>query len=50
MGGGALGLVKFRCPSIGECQDRKTGVGGLVIRSGGGGMGKGAERENQERE
>jgi hypothetical protein len=29
MGGEALGPVKARCPSVGECQDRKAGVGGL---------------------
>jgi hypothetical protein len=28
----ALGLVKARCPSVGECQDRKAGVDGLVSR------------------
>jgi hypothetical protein len=27
---GALGLVKAQYPSIGECQDRQVGVGGLV--------------------
>jgi hypothetical protein len=30
MRGEALGLVKVRCPSIGGCQDREAGVGGLV--------------------
>ena len=30
MRGEALGLVKARCPSVGECQDRDAGVGGLV--------------------
>jgi hypothetical protein len=29
MRGEALGLVKARCPSVGECQDREAGVGGL---------------------
>jgi hypothetical protein len=32
MRGEALGLVKARFPSVGECQDRETGVGGLVSR------------------
>jgi hypothetical protein len=29
MGGEALGPVKVLCPSIGECQGQKAGVGGL---------------------
>jgi hypothetical protein len=32
MGGEALGSVKVQCPSVGECEDRETGVGGLVSR------------------
>jgi hypothetical protein len=32
MGGEALGPVKVLCPSIGECWDRETGVGGLMSR------------------
>jgi hypothetical protein len=36
MGGEALGPGKAQCPSVGECQDREVGVGGLVTR----GMGK----------
>ena len=32
VGGEALGPVKARCPSVGECQDREAGVGGLVSR------------------
>ena len=28
----ALGPVKDQCPTIGECQDREAGVGGLVSR------------------
>jgi hypothetical protein len=28
----ALGPVKAQCPSVGECQDREVGVGGLVSR------------------
>ena len=27
MGGEALGPVKTQCPSVGECQGRKVGVG-----------------------
>jgi hypothetical protein len=30
MGGKAVGPEKARCPSVGECQDREAGVGGLV--------------------
>jgi hypothetical protein len=32
MGGEALGLVKARCPSVEECQDREERVSGLVSR------------------
>ena len=32
MRGEALGPVKVLCPSIGECQGQKVGVGGLVSR------------------
>ena len=39
MGGEALGPVKAGCPSVGECQDREAGVGGLVIRRRGMGLG-----------
>jgi hypothetical protein len=28
----ALGPDKAGCPSVGECQDREAGVGGLVSR------------------
>jgi hypothetical protein len=31
-----LGLANFICPSTGECQGQKEGVGGLGIRVGGG--------------
>ena len=31
-GGKALGLEKALCSSIGECQDRKAGVVGLVSK------------------
>jgi hypothetical protein len=27
-----LGPVKAQCPSVGECQDKESGVGGLVSR------------------
>jgi hypothetical protein len=47
MRGEALGLVKARCPSVGECQDREAGVGGLVSK--GRGMGWGVQRGNEER-
>jgi hypothetical protein len=30
--------VKARCPSVGECQDRKARVGGLVNRERGDGI------------
>jgi hypothetical protein len=46
MRGVAVGLVKARCPSVGECQDRKAGVGGLGWVEGG--MG-GFQRGNEER-
>jgi hypothetical protein len=32
MGGEALGPVKARCPSVGECQDKEAGVCGLMSR------------------
>ena len=35
----ALGPVKARCPSVGGCQDREVGVGVLVSRGEGNGMG-----------
>jgi len=38
MGGEALGPVKVLCPSIGECQDQKAGVGGLGSRGRGRGL------------
>jgi hypothetical protein len=34
MGGGALGLEKIICSSIGECQGQEAGVGGLGSRAG----------------
>ena len=39
MGGGALGLVKVLCPSVGKCQGQEEGVGGLGSRGKGKGMG-----------
>jgi hypothetical protein len=39
MRGETLGPVKARCPSVGECQDREAGVGGLVCRRRGDVMG-----------
>jgi hypothetical protein len=41
MGREALHSVKFLCPSRGECQGQKVGVGGLVSRGIGEGIGKG---------
>jgi hypothetical protein len=32
MGRETLGPVKALCPSVGECQDKEAGVGGLVSR------------------
>jgi hypothetical protein len=39
MRGEALGLGKAVCPSVGECQDREVGEGGLVSRGKGDGKG-----------
>jgi hypothetical protein len=39
MGGEALGPEKTWCPSVGKCQDREVGVGGLVSRGRGDGIG-----------
>jgi hypothetical protein len=39
MGVEALGLVKVLCPSIGECQGQKAGVGGFGSRARGEGIG-----------
>jgi hypothetical protein len=41
MRGEALGLVMVQCSSIGESQDRKAGMDGLVSRERGGTMGRG---------
>ena len=48
MRGEAVGLVKAQWPSVGECQDREVGVGGLVSRGRGYGIG-GFRRGNEER-
>jgi hypothetical protein len=39
MGGEALGTEKAQYPSVGECQDMKAGVGGLVSMGKGDGIG-----------
>jgi hypothetical protein len=39
MGGEALGPVKAPCPSVGECQNKKAGLGGLVKKENGDVMG-----------
>jgi hypothetical protein len=39
MRGEALGRVKAQCHSVGECQDREAGVGGLVSKGSGNGTG-----------
>jgi hypothetical protein len=46
MGGEALGLVKG--PTVGECQNRESGVGGLVSSGRGDGIGE-FQRGNEER-
>jgi hypothetical protein len=48
MGGEALGPVKVPCHNIGECQGQEAGVGGLVSRERGEGIG-GFQRGNQKR-
>jgi hypothetical protein len=48
MGGEALVPVKTQCPSVEECQGREAGVGGLVSRGRGDGIG-GFLRGNQKR-
>ena len=49
MGGEALGPEKAQFPRVGECQDREVGVGGLVTKGWGNGIG-GFRRGSQERE
>jgi hypothetical protein len=39
MGEEALGLMKVICPSVGECQGQEEGVGVLVNRGKGEGIG-----------
>jgi hypothetical protein len=41
--------VKSLCPRVGECQDREAGVGGIVSKGKGNGMGGGVWRGNEER-
>ena len=48
MGGEALGPVKVLCSSVGDFQGQEAGVGGLVSRGKGEGIG-GFQRGNQER-
>jgi hypothetical protein len=43
MRGETLGLVKAKCFSVGECQDREAGVGRLVSKEMGYGMGGSVE-------
>ena len=45
MGGEALGPVNAQCPSVREFQDREVGVGGLVSRGRGNGIGGTLERK-----
>jgi hypothetical protein len=47
MEGETLGLVKALCPYVWDCQDQEAGVGGLVIRRRGEGIGV-FHRGNQE--
>jgi hypothetical protein len=44
-----MSLVKVLCPSVGECQGQEEGVGSLVSRERGKGIGD-FQREIQERE
>jgi hypothetical protein len=48
MGREVLGPEKDLCLIVEECQDREEGVGGLVSRGGGEGIGN-FEKGNQER-
>jgi hypothetical protein len=41
MGRVALGPMMVLCPSVGECQGQEVGVGGLVSRGRGEGVGVG---------
>jgi hypothetical protein len=40
MRGEAFGLVKALCPSVGECQVREAGVGGIVSSGRADGIGR----------
>ena len=46
MGEKALGPVKALCPSIGECHGQGAGVGGLMSKGRGHGMGEGFSEGN----
>ena len=51
MGGEGLGPVKALCSSLGKCQGQEAGVGRLVSRGRGKGIGEGGfPGENQEKE
>jgi hypothetical protein len=39
--------MKVLCPSVGECQGQKAGVGGLMIRTKGKGIGEGCFLEGE---
>jgi hypothetical protein len=39
MGGEAVGPMKSQCSNVWECQEREVGVGGLVSKGKGDGMG-----------
>jgi hypothetical protein len=43
----ALGPVKALCPSVRECQGQEAGVGGLVSRGKGEGIGRGGFSEGK---
>jgi hypothetical protein len=47
MGREALGPVKVLHPSVGECQGQEVGVGGLVSRGRGKGIGGGCFSEGK---
>jgi hypothetical protein len=49
MGGEALCLMKAVCPSVGECQVQKAGVGELVSRGSGEGIEGGCFSEGKPR-
>jgi hypothetical protein len=50
MRGEALGPVKARCPSVGECQSREAVVGGWMSRGVGWGWRQGVFREEMKKE